>query len=351
VSGDTFSPSAAGQGIHTITYDFIDDNGCEGQATTTIMVNDLPAVSIDPVADQCDDAAPVQLVGTPATGTFSGDGVSGDFFLAEDVPSGTYTITYTYTDDNGCTNSTTTDVTVLDLPVVDAGTYADLCIDADAITLSGSTPAGLWSGAGVTGDQFDPSQAGIGQHEITHTFTDGSGCVNFATTLITVIDSPTADAGSYDPICVSEAPILLSGTPAGGTFSGEGVTADGLFFNPFEAGVGAKTITYEVTVNGCTDSHDVIILVNDLPNVDAGTWDDMCIYENGITIDGTPSSGNYSGPGVSGNVFTPADAGEGVHELTYDYTDGNGCSASATTTITVHEAPRSFWGDAWDDYD
>jgi len=65
----------------------------------------------------------------------------------------------------------------------------------------------------------------------------------------------------------------------------------------------------------------------------------MCIYENGITIDGTPSSGNYSGPGVSGNVFTPADAGQGVHELTYDYTDGNGCSASATTTITVHEAP------------
>jgi hypothetical protein len=56
------------------------------------------------------------------------------------------------------------------------------------------------------------------------------------------------------------------------------------------------------------------------------------------TLSGTPAGGVFSGPGVSGNTFTPSVAGAGVHTITYTYTDGGtGCEGTATMTTTVSE--------------
>ncbi|MBK7939682.1 MAG: hypothetical protein IPJ82_22500 [Lewinellaceae bacterium] len=51
---------------------------------------------------------------------------------------------------------------------------------------------------------------------------------------------------------------------------------------------------------------------------------------------GSPVGGTYSGPGVSGGLFTPAVAGGGNHTITYSYTTAAGCSGSCTFTITVN---------------
>jgi hypothetical protein len=57
--------------------------------------------------------ADVTLTGTPAGGTFSGTGVSNNTFSpATAGVGGPYTITYSYTDNNGCSASTTSQVTV-----------------------------------------------------------------------------------------------------------------------------------------------------------------------------------------------------------------------------------------------
>jgi hypothetical protein len=57
----------------------------------------------------------VPLTGaTPAGGIFSGTAVTGTNFNAATAGTGTYLVTYTYTDANGCTN-TTTDNIVVDL--------------------------------------------------------------------------------------------------------------------------------------------------------------------------------------------------------------------------------------------
>lgn len=64
--------------------------------------------------------------------------------------------------------------------------------------------------------------------------------------------SPTINglANDYE---VTDAPVILSGTPAGGTFSGPGIT--GNTFDPALAGIGGPyTITYTYTENGCTVS-------------------------------------------------------------------------------------------------
>ena len=59
---------------------------------------------------------------------------------------------------------------------------------------------------------------------------------------------------SGGPFCVDDAASNLTASPAGGTFSGTGITdtANGTF-DPAIAGTGTHTITYTYTDgNGCT---------------------------------------------------------------------------------------------------
>jgi hypothetical protein len=43
----------------------------------------------------------------------------------------------------------------------------------------------------------------------------------------------------------------------------------------------------------------------------------------------------WSGPGVTGNTFSPSAAGNGAFALMYSVTNANGCSASTIDSITV----------------
>src|SRR5690606_29792903 len=50
---------------------------------------------------------------------------------------------------------------------------------------------------------------------------------------------------------------------------------------------------------------------------------------------GLPEGGTYSGTGVSGNMFSPADARPGTHSFTYTFTDESNCSGSVEQEIVV----------------
>ncbi|MEY4593770.1 MAG: hypothetical protein RIQ47_180, partial [Bacteroidota bacterium] len=55
-----------------------------------------------------------------------------------------------------------------------------------------------------------------------------------------------------------------------------------------------------------------------------------------VTLTGNPSGGLFSGPGISGNTFSPSVAGVGgPYTITYNYTDGNNCSGTQSQTTTV----------------
>ncbi len=82
----------------------------------TVSVSGNPVVSFSGLSSQYfnTDAA-VTLSGTPAGGTFSGTGINGNTFdPAVAGVGGPYTITYNYTDVNGCSASSTFDVTVVE---------------------------------------------------------------------------------------------------------------------------------------------------------------------------------------------------------------------------------------------
>ena len=127
MSGNNFNASVAGTGTKTITYQYTDGNGCTNSATTDITVNPLPSISAGSYTGQVYPPPSLLLNGFPSGGIFSGPGVSGTNFNASVAGVGEHTITYNYTDFNGCSNTTTSNITVYALPVVNAGSYAAQC--------------------------------------------------------------------------------------------------------------------------------------------------------------------------------------------------------------------------------
>ncbi len=122
----TFDPIVAGPGIHIITYTFGNDN-----ATATVEVYDTPVVSLsfpDTIAYN-DGTPPTGLGGgSPEGGVYTDfyneitDDGNGMTFSFDTLVLGFNSLTYTFTDQNGCTASATEDflvvmVTSLDNPL------------------------------------------------------------------------------------------------------------------------------------------------------------------------------------------------------------------------------------------
>ena len=111
LDGVPFQPTATA----TYTGTGTDANGCSDSDQVTITVNDLPTVTMSAMDSVCLDETPFLLTnGTPSGGTYSGTGVANDNFDASSAGVGIHTITYTYMDGNGCTNSATLDIEVVD---------------------------------------------------------------------------------------------------------------------------------------------------------------------------------------------------------------------------------------------
>jgi hypothetical protein len=90
-------------------------------------VNSLPAVSLALPTDMCINNTLNLVGGNPSGGTYSGPHVNSGVFDPTGTVSGTYQITYSYTDGNNCTNSTTKSILVRDIPINNLGPDTTVC--------------------------------------------------------------------------------------------------------------------------------------------------------------------------------------------------------------------------------
>ena len=173
-------------------------------------------------------------------------------------------ITYVFTDQNGCLDSASQFINV-ELPTnLTFGQYPDLCNNGSSITLSLGLPiGGAYSGVGVTGANFSPTQGVIGSNSLTYYYTSPNGCSDSVTGVIIVNEAPTISFDPISSICDTSAIISLGGVnPTGGIFSGTGILNDS-FFDPSIAGIGTHQITYSYTNNGCSSSASQNITVDE----------------------------------------------------------------------------------------
>jgi len=89
----------------------------------------------------------------------------------------------------GCV-SPPVNLNVFVLNIVPTISPINLCADASCITLNGTPQGGVWSGVGVSGNQFCPSVSGVGSFTVTYTYSLG-GCTFTATSTAVVNPLPT----------------------------------------------------------------------------------------------------------------------------------------------------------------
>ena len=257
--------------------------------------------------------------------------------------SGSYAVTFTNV--SGCSaTSLATVVTVNPTPVISVGTVTNptTCgTSTGVIALNGSGSGTVdWSGSAVgsmNGVTLPASITGLAAGSYTIVFNSSAGCVSNSLTQVltdpTPPAAPTISASGATTFCQGDNVVLTSSSATGNTWSnGETTQSTTVLIS------GNYTVTF-TDVSGCSaTSAQTLVTVNALPTVTFGTLTDMCDYNAAISLtQGSPAGGVYSGNGVSGAFFDPALSGLGVSTLTYDYTDANGCSASATSDVLVDD--------------
>lgn len=267
--------------------------------------------------------------------------------LAASTP-GTYTVTNTTS--GACPDTKTTSITI------NAAADASFSYPSNTICLSGanqtpttaeagtfsSTPAGLVFVSTSTGEI---NVAGSTAGTYTISYNVAGACPDMTQTSITLTTNPDASftyaQGAYCADATDPAPVFGAGA-SGGVFS----STAGLTINSNTGEIdlsastaGTYTVTNTIAASGsCPASTETFtVVVNPLPNVALGTFQDVCVYHPAFALTGgTPAGGTYSGTGVSGGNFDPSAAGLGSETITYSYTDaGTTCSNTATNTILV----------------
>ena len=358
VVGSTFDPLLAGAGgPYWIYYDYTDPAGCHNADSTQVTVYALPNPTINPISSAyCVNAPAVALSGNPAGGSFTGIGVSaGMFNPAAAGVGGPYVITYTYTDANGCTNNTTTQVTVNALPVVTINAINPAyCVDAAPFNLVGNPGGGTFTGAGMTGSTFTAASAGVGgPYTIQYNYTDPNGCSGSSSTTVSVNALPVVTATpAIDTICSGNSIMLHGGGAL--TYSWapntnlSATTGDSVSANPL------VTTTYTVTgtdVNSCTNTATSQVNVKPTPTSTFTMPANLCFGDSAlVTYTGTAGvtaafTWNFGGSSVATgtgagpyHIQWPA---PGNYTVTLDVSDINCPSVTTTHNITVDQIPTS----------
>jgi hypothetical protein len=176
-------------------------------------------------------------------------------------------------------------VTVNPLPIVTASTSVDTVCAGSNVTLTGGGAISYTWDNGVTdGVSFAASTTTL----YTVTGTDANSCSNTAGVTVYVNALPTVVFTPFSSmICDNAAPFTLTnGSPAGGIYSGSGVTAGS--FDPALSGDGTFLLTYTVTdTNSCVNSDTASVNVSVCTGVLANNAGQFIMYPN-------PTSGSFN---------------------------------------------------------
>lgn len=261
-------------------------DGCTASDTISLTVWALPVVDLGIDSAYCGDAMLVAAIPSGSTYLWNDNSTNDSLTVTN---SGTYFVNVT--DTNGCVNSDTVNVVINALPNVSASAaVTSMCESAPPVPLVGTPANGTFSGPGVSGITFTPSVSGAGNHTVTYTYSDTSGCSNTAVIVLSVFANPSVSAtASSNTVCTDDANVTLTGTPSGGTFSGTSVSGNS--FDP-SAGAGNYNIIYTYTdTNSCSGTATISITVDACVGIaEQNSTNDVVLYpnpaNNGFTIAG-----------------------------------------------------------------
>ncbi|NNM15625.1 MAG: T9SS type B sorting domain-containing protein, partial [Bacteroidia bacterium] len=330
--------------------------------TVTVTVNPLPSVMATIDKDTICAGDSITLI---ASGTLSYDwtdltsgGSAGNSDTLVLVPGLTTDYVLTGTNANGCTDTDTVSIEVIQLPTADAGTDQTICSTDTAFIGSANIAGNSYSWIPATdlnntaiSDPFaNIINAGPGADTIVYTVlvTDFFGCTSSDSIQVITEPLPNVSVTSNVSVLCPDSVVELYASGAA-SYTWYDIASPAIPFGTGDTIYVAPIATFTyfavgASTAGCTSSDTITISVNVSPAI-ASSSSDTSICEGDSTQLYASGGVTYSweelaNPGVS---ISTADTLDVIPAATTTYVllgaDSDGCPNSDTITITVNPAP------------
>ena len=289
---------------------------------------------------------------------------------------GTYNVTLTVTDINGCTNSVTHPVNIKQLPnsLFDASSPACMSDSVYFTDYSTSPSSYIVTWHWYFGDGTEEIINFPDDPNVSHLYTSAAtfqpslvvtdlyGCTDSSSMELEIVPSPIADF-DYSDACYN-APVLFEdeSLPNGGGNIvnwywdfGDPLTGVNNFSNlqnptHIFSDSGTFVVSLQVTnATGCQDTISKEVFINSLPNVDFTIEPDSTCVGSITNFYGTGTnivSWYWEfGDGGTANLQNPPHiyTEPGTYDVTLTVVDINGCSNSVTHTVWVNDQPTPLF--------
>ncbi|MEA3445483.1 MAG: gliding motility-associated C-terminal domain-containing protein [Bacteroidota bacterium] len=330
-----------------------DDNINNDTITVYRYSNPVPQITANQTTGCAGTAIQFSANATIATGTIGGyfwefgdttvDSVQNPIHLYD--TSGTYTVHLYAFSDVGCYNDTFFQSSVLTTPQADFiannTCLGDTVFFTNLSTVNSGTMSYAWDFGNFGSSSFsDPYYL----FSISDTFNvmlaalGSNGCADTIYQEVVVYPLPALSFLNLPTsFCSNDTALLLTVLPTGATVNSS--ACFGGWFYPSLATIGSNNISINYMDSlGCSDTLIASVDVLQAPTTGInGLASQYCISGEDPIISGFPIGGSFSGPGISGDQFSIANAGIGTHTLSYTFTSTNGCSDVAGQTVQVAE--------------
>jgi gliding motility-associated-like protein len=363
LSNDTAANPLAGPVVFTTYYvTLIDTFGCSFDDSVDVTVQALPVASAGNDTTIC-AFANVTIGGNPtgpATGIYnwSPGTLFVDSTLANpqvNVTQDTQLVVFVTDSTTGCSSSDTVQISILALPLADAGADTVIICEGDTVTLGGSptTTAGnsvSWSPGVDLNDStlFNPLLTGSQIYFVKVTVTEPvNSCQNFDSVLAIVNAVPVVEAGANDIICLGDT-ADLGGAPTSSLiglyqWSGGGFLNFDTIANPTATPTQDTIFFVTVTTSsGCVGTDSIEVDVNPLPVITVTPYVQQCLEDTvqlqvaGGTVYAWDNGDFLSDTSISNPLAFPV----GNTLFTVTVTDANSCSDTAQINVVFYPFPN-----------
>ncbi|MEM9821722.1 MAG: PKD domain-containing protein, partial [Bacteroidota bacterium] len=337
-------------GEYVVTLNAINQCGSSTIRDTFIVVQP-GTLTLDDDYVICANEPGFNISASPGGGTWSGTGVADNgWYTPSSDHLGTHTLIYSFSE-GGCDLQDSMQVTILPAPEVQAGPDQSACSNDQMVILTGASPAGgVWTvdnNGVLNGNNFDVQASGPGLYTLTYSYSNANNCSASASKTILIQDLPEVEAGPDQSFCNGPGDIVLTGfSPAGGNWTGPGVSPNGVFNAANSPGLGTYQLYYSYTDPNttCTNVDSLSVAVIETDAVEAGPDLSLCIDAAPVdlALTAAPLGGTWlanGSEGLVGSIFNPATAGVGTHVISYSVGQGT-CEASDILRIEIFPLPN-----------